>query len=119
YEPTRGSYDLDYLAQYEMLLDAAARHGLFVIVDFHQDVFASPYCGDGFPLWAIGEEVDYPEPHWDCGFPGWSLPALDPDSEVSAAFDRLWNNTDGLQDDMEAMWRSVAAALHEHPAVAG
>jgi hypothetical protein len=35
-----------------------------------------------------------------------------------ACFDRLWNNTDGLQDSMEEMWRRVAAQLGSHPAVA-
>ncbi len=116
--PARGEYDEAYLAQYRTLLDAAHAAGLFVIVDFHQDVFASPFCGDGFPLWALGD-IPHGPPRYDCGFPDWSYPALNPTSDVSRAFDRLWNNTDGLQDDLEAMWRHVAAAYATHPAVAG
>ncbi|MCP4873434.1 MAG: glycoside hydrolase family 5 protein [Proteobacteria bacterium] len=117
--PTRGTIDAAYLAQYRMLLDAADAEGLSVIVDFHQDVFASPFCGDGFPLWAIGDDIPHGDPHYDCGVPGWSLPYFDPDSEVNQAFDRLWNNTDGLQDDLVAMWRVMASEFADHPAVAG
>lgn len=118
-EPTRGAIDAAYLAQVRMLLDAAHDEGLSVILDFHQDVFASPFCGDGFPLWAIGDAIPHGDPHYDCGVPGWSLPYFDPDSEVNQAFDRLWSNTDGLQDDLEVMWRLVAGEFAEHPAVAG
>jgi len=117
FEPTAGVYDDAYLAQYVELLDAAFAHGTFVVVDFHQDVFSSAFCGDGFPSWALGD-VPHGDPHYDCSFPGWSLPAFDPTSPVSQAFDRLWANADGLQDDMEAMWRRVAASLGSHPAVA-
>ncbi|MBK8173591.1 MAG: cellulase family glycosylhydrolase [Sandaracinaceae bacterium] len=118
-EPERGTYSQPYLDQYAQMLDAAYANGLSVIVDFHQDVFASPFCGDGFPLWAIGDEIAHGPPRYDCGFPDWALPALDATSDVSRAFDRLWSNTDGLQDDMEAMWRRVAAEYADHPAVAG
>jgi endoglycosylceramidase len=117
YEPTRGGYDEGYLARYRLLLDAAHAHGLSVIVDFHQDAFASAFCGDGFPLWALGP-VSHGAAHYDCGFPMWAIPALLPFTSVSAAFDRLWNNADGLQDSMEVAWRRVAAALAGHPAVA-
>jgi endoglycosylceramidase len=117
FEPVKGDYDMDYLAAYTAMLDAAHDHGHFVIVDFHQDVFASPFCGDGFPLWAIGD-VPHGEPRYDCSFPSWSFPAFEPGSEVSQAFDRLWNDTDGLAADMEAMWRTLASAVSSHRAVA-
>jgi endoglycosylceramidase len=117
YEPTRGEYDAAYLGRYRLLLDAAHAHGLAVIVDFHQDAFASPFCGDGFPLWALGP-IAHGAPHYDCGFPMWAIPALLPFTSVSAAFDRLWNDTDGLQAAMETAWRRVAAELGTHPAVA-
>lgn len=117
YEPTRGAYDAAYLARYRLLLDAAHAQGLAVIVDLHQDAFASPFCGDGLPLWALGP-IAHGEPHYDCGFPMWAIPALLPFTSVSAAFDRLWNDTDGLQGAMETVWRRVAAELGTHPAVA-
>jgi endoglycosylceramidase len=117
YEPTRGTYDAGYLAQYETLLDAADANGIAVVVDFHQDVFASAFCGDGFPLWALGP-IQHGPPHYDCGFPWWSFSAFNPLSATNAAFDRLWHDRDGLQSAMEAMWRRVAARFATHPAVA-
>jgi endoglycosylceramidase len=116
-EPQRGSYDAGYLARYRALLDAAQRQDLAVVVDFHQDVFQAAFCGDGFPEWALGS-VPHGASHYDCGYPSWSLPYFDGSSPVNQAFDRLWNNTDGLLDDLERMWRDTARSLGDHPAVA-
>jgi endoglycosylceramidase len=116
-ESTRGTFDTEYLRRYRLLLDAAQKADLHVIVDFHQDVFHAAFCGDGFPEWALGDIVHGP-PHYDCVFPLWSLPYFDPASTVSQAFDRLWSNGDGLLDAFEAMWRHVARQTGNHPAVA-
>jgi endoglycosylceramidase len=116
-ESVRGTFDAEYLRRYRLLLDAAHKAELHVIVDFHQDVFHAAFCGDGFPEWALGDIVHGP-PHYDCAFPFWSLPYFDTASTVSQAFDRLWANTDGLLDAFAAMWRHVARDLGSHPAVA-
>ncbi len=116
-EPTRGSYDATYWKRFLAMLDAAHARGLFVIVDFHQDVFASPFCGDGFPLWALGNQP-HGKPRYDCDRLKWGQQYFDAKGPVARAFDRLWNNTDGLQDRLEAMWRHVAKQLADHPAVA-
>ncbi len=116
-ETTRGIFDAEYLRRYRLLLDAAHKADLHVIVDFHQDVFHAAFCGDGFPEWALGPIVHGP-PHYDCVFPLWSLPYFDPASTVSQAFDRFWSNADGLLDAFEAMWRHVARETGTHPAVA-
>jgi endoglycosylceramidase len=116
-ESARGTYDAEYLRRYRLLLDAAQKADLHVIVDFHQDVFHAAFCGDGFPEWALGSIVHGP-PHYDCAFPFWSLPYFDPASTVSQAFDRFWSNQDGLLDAFESMWRHVAREIGRHPAVA-
>jgi endoglycosylceramidase len=116
-ETVRGTFDAEYVRRYRLLLDAAHKADLHVIVDFHQDVFHAAFCGDGFPEWALGAIVHGP-PHYDCTFPFWSLPYFDPASPVSQAFDRFWSNQDGLLDAFEAMWRHVARELGRHPAVA-
>ncbi|MCA9531860.1 MAG: cellulase family glycosylhydrolase [Myxococcales bacterium] len=118
-EPTEGAWDGAYEARYEALLDAAAARGLRVVVDFHQDVYASPLCGDGFPRWTLPPDLAAKPPRHDCTFPSWSFPYFDPTSDVSRAFDRLWNDTDGVADAMAAMWRRVAARFGGHPAVIG
>lgn len=115
-EPVHGTYDEAFIANYRTLLDAADAHRISVLVDFHQDVFASPFCGDGFPVWAIGS-IPHGAAHFDCGFPAWSEPAFVSTSPVSQAFDAFWSNEGGLQDDFEAMWRHFAAAIGDHRAV--
>lgn len=116
-ESARGTFDAEYLRRYRLLLDAAQKADLHVIVDFHQDVFHAAFCGDGFPEWALGS-ITHGAPHYDCVFPLWSLPYFDANSTVSQAFDRFWKNEDGLLDAFEAMWRHVAREVGKHPAVA-
>jgi endoglycosylceramidase len=85
-EPTQGTQDEDYLARYDALLGGAWARGLWTIVDVHQDVYAEPYCGDGFPAWTL---TDPPAPHHDC--PSW-FSEYDSDADVRAAFDALWSD---------------------------
>jgi len=116
-EPERGVFDSAYIDRYRTLLDAADHAGLAVIIDFHQDVFQAAFCGDGFPEWTLGDIAHGP-PHYDCAGFAWSLPYFDPMSDVSRAFDGLWNNRDGVLDAMVAMWVRVAREFGRHPAVA-
>jgi endoglycosylceramidase len=113
-EPERGRYDDAYLERYLTLARAAGARGLRVIVDFHQDVFARPYAGDGFPLWTCPKPVPPPaEPnhHWFLGYVQ--------NADVKRAFDRFWANDDGLMDAFEAMWRHMAGPAWNIDAVIG
>jgi endoglycosylceramidase len=113
-EPERGSIDELYLERYLATARAFSRRGIRVVVDFHQDVFARPYCGDGFPLWACPQPA--PETPKDCTqwYSGYlSSPA------VRAAFDRFWRNEDGVQDAFVAAWQRVAAAAWRIDGVIG
>ena len=106
-EPTAGHYDEQYLDRYAAMAERMGQRGLRVIVDFHQDVFARPLCGDGFPLWALPQPDMTPRTacagQWFFGYFG--------DPEVNAAFDRFWANADALQGSFAAMWQHVAARL--------
>lgn len=65
YEETLGVYDEAYLDYYVGAARAAHEHGLWVIVDFHQDAFSRfsiDGCGDGFPAWAVPSEVKLDPP---------------------------------------------------------
>jgi endoglycosylceramidase len=112
-EPSSGAPDSAYLARFDALLDGAAARGLWTIVDFHQDVYAEPYCGDGFPAWTLAAP---PAPHHDC--PDWSS-EYDGDSDVRAAFDALWANTGGVRDHYRAHWAALAAHEAGKPGVIG
>lgn len=111
-EPTPGQYDARYLDRYAAMIDAAWSQGVRVIVDFHQDVYASPFCGDGFPLWTLPGEPG--PPLRDC--PNWGFGYLT-DPEVRAAFDRFWADEGQIQAAFFAMWGAMIERVGDHPGV--
>lgn len=113
-EPSPGAYDMRYIARYAAMVDVAWSHGLRVIVDFHQDVYASTFCGDGFPPWTVPEEV---EPHM-CPDADWGLKYV-LDSDVRGAFDRFWADEGEIQAKFFAMWGKMIEAVGDHPGVVG
>ncbi|MCE5257148.1 MAG: glycoside hydrolase family 5 protein, partial [Spirochaetaceae bacterium] len=48
-----GIYDADYLDYIESIVECAARHGISMFVDPHQDVWSRWTGGDGAPLWTL------------------------------------------------------------------
>ncbi len=114
-EPARGEYDDGYLDRYEASLDAAWQHGCRCIVDFHQDIYSQVFSGDGFPRWTLAAGDYGPDVHDDHG---WFFKYV-MDDGVKGAYDRFWDNVDGLQDAFEAMWRVMVERFREHPAVMG
>ena len=103
-EPVQGTYDQVYIDRYLAMIDAAAARDLRVIVDFHQDVYARVFCGDGFPAWTLPQPA--PDPLEDCE--DWYMGYLN-NPDVQEAFDRFWANQDGIRDAFADMWREVAA----------
>ncbi|MHB8419716.1 MAG: cellulase family glycosylhydrolase [Myxococcales bacterium] len=117
-EPERGRTDEAYLARYFALAGSLWSRGIRVLVDFHQDVYATPFGGDGFPLWTLGP-IPHGPPRRDFADGEWFVQYADPESPVARAFDRLWSNADGILDDFEAMWRRLARAAAGRPGIAG
>ncbi|MBI2898200.1 MAG: cellulase family glycosylhydrolase [Deltaproteobacteria bacterium] len=114
-EPEPGAYDEEHLSRYDAMVDAAWERGVRVIVDFHQDVYASIYCGDGFPLWTIPDDL-LQEPPDDCST--WFLGYLN-NPNVRAAFDRFWSDEDGVQTAYFALWEMMAERYGDRPGVLG
>lgn len=113
-EPERGRYDEAFLQRLDAMVAAATERRVRVILDNHQDVFARPYCGDGFPLWAMADpDVDKPA---DCST--WFLGYFQ-NAAMQNDFDRFWNNEDGLMDAFEAMWTMMAQRYRDHDGVIG
>jgi endoglycosylceramidase len=120
-EPTRGVYDDTYLDRMSDIIGLLGRHGIVVLLDFHQDMANEIFAGEGFPDWAIHTGVETPAgevaplPATNCcGFPGnYFTPA------VGRAFDNIWTNSFGLWAAYANAWKHVAARLGSKPNVIG
>jgi endoglycosylceramidase len=104
-EPEPGAYDDAYLDQIASTERTLARHGVYSLLDFHQDLYNERFQGEGWPDWAVQDDGLAAEPA--VGFPGnyLAMPAL------NRAFDHFWANDPGpgavgLQD------RYAAALTH-------
>ena len=124
-EPRRGEFDQAYLNRVRQAVGWAAHHGLYVVLDMHQDAWgkyiATPpgqACPPGLQP-AIG---------WD-GAPQWAtitdgmttcreqLRELSP--AVGQAFANFWIDRDGIQTELVRTWATLARAFAADPAVAG
>lgn len=124
-EPERGQIDGDYLDEIALTVEAAAEHGIYTVIDMHQDAYsafihtpADEECPEG----------SWPGKGWD-GAPEWasltdglstcvtgdrnSAPA------VVAAWNHFYDNTDGIRDEFVASWTAVAERFADQPEVAG
>jgi endoglycosylceramidase len=113
-EPTQGTYDPAFLGRYDALVDGAFARGMSTIIDFHQDVYADVYCGDGFPDWTLPGPL--PAPHDDC--PNWGGEYLS-SAPVQAAFDAFWASGSTVRPGFDALWDMMAARYASHPGVIG
>jgi endoglycosylceramidase len=112
-EPERGVHDDAYLAQVKALAEAASARGLYVIVDFHQDLFSRQLGGDGAPSWTLPPQGPVSQPGRSWFFRYLTRPA------VGRAFERLWHDADGLRTSLLACVRRVMSVLATIPAVLG
>lgn len=116
-EPEKGQYDTEFIARLNTMISTFGMHDIRVILEFHQDVFARTYCGDGFPLWATSDP-DRPIPAVeDCA--QWFQAYLNKNNEVAEEFRRFWMNEDGLQDALLEMWRVMLTATQDHDNLIG
>jgi len=116
-EPEPGKYDEDYLKNIDRVIDMAARNGICVYLDMHQDLYSAAF-EDGAPAWAtITDGFEYTKTElWSDAY--LTCPA------VQIAFDSFWQNRSapdgkGLQDHYEAMWKMIAGRYADNPYVVG
>ncbi|MBA2240202.1 MAG: cellulase family glycosylhydrolase, partial [Solirubrobacterales bacterium] len=86
-----------------------ARHGIFSLLDVHQDLYNERFEGEGFPDWAVvGDAATIPaEPKQ--GFPANYLGM----EALNRAFDNFWMNEPDaaerpLRGSFAAMWKQIA-----------
>ncbi|KYK59924.1 cellulase [Drechmeria coniospora] len=137
-EPVRGEYNQTFLDIMKQQTKLAEDHGIYVLVDVHQDLLARQLCGHGAPDWFVKPDwmtgwMKYPFPLKLSPFPtdaeGFPTPAsicntvdwgLSYTSKaVGNAFGRLYNNHDGLGDAFAAYWRKLASGYAKTKNVVG
>ena len=124
-EPARGQFSQAYIARVRQAVDWAAAHGIYTVLDMHQDTYskyvtaapgttcrlgASPEFGnDGAPAWATLSDGAK-----GCGFQGRDL-----SPNVEQSFTNLYDNTDGIGTQYADAWGVLARAFAGDTAVAG
>lgn len=120
-EPEEGRYDEAYLQRLDERIAWARRHGIHVILDFHQDLYGEGVPGgDGAPKWAC---LNDGLPHYKPQSGPWSV-AYYTSPMVHRVFDNFWANKPlpsgvGVQDRFALAWQHVARRYANEPAVAG
>ncbi len=124
-EPRRGVIDQRYIDRIRQAVGWAAAHGLYVVLDMHQDAWGkyiatppSEGCPPGLQP-AIG---------WD-GAPQWATitdgltTCREQQREFSPAvaqsFANFWVDRDGIQTELVRAWGELARAFAADPTVAG
>jgi len=116
-EPEPGVFDTAYLDSIEQTVQNLGSHGIYSILDFHQDAYSSTFGGEGAPAWATetggATNVSLPFPYNEFFDPA-----------ETQAWDSFWTNVDapngvGLEDNYSQMLEYVANAFNGNPDVAG
>ena len=124
-EPARGQFSQAYIARIRQAVNWAAAHGLYTVLDMHQDTYskyvtaapgttcrlgATPEFGnDGAPAWATLSDGAK-----GCGFMGRDL-----SPNVEQSFTNLYDDTDGIGGQFADAWGELARAFAGDTAVAG
>lgn len=120
-EPAPGVYDDGYLDRIARTARILRRHGVYVLLDFHQDLFNERYQGEGAPDWAIVGQAASEGPGTQAGFPSNYLV----NEELNHAYDAFWANTEvpgtgrGVQDFYAEAWRHVARRFRGERGIVG
>ena len=117
-EPQPGVFNDAYLASIAGTVNMLARHGIYTLLDFHQDLYNERFQGEGFPDWMVQDDGLPAQPQ--AGFPGnyFVMPAL------WRAYDHLLANDPGphgigLRDWYARAWAHVASYFRNDPGVMG
>ncbi|XP_065883588.1 endoglycoceramidase-like isoform X2 [Dysidea avara] len=135
-EPQRGQYNETYLTMMKDLVDMAGQYGIYSLLDCHQDVLSEKFCGEGVPDWAVytgnapgfpfplggaapydyDPKTGYPKPE-DCAKFDWTSYQFS--AATSAAYQSIYNNTNGLLTSMAEFWGKVASTFSDNKFVLG
>lgn len=128
-EPVRGEYNQTYLDIVKSIIQSSSDNGIYVLLDMHQDMLSEKFCGEGVPLWAAQPDtssssfkfpspLDAPTTLNSDGIPSqycqngkFGFPLLQSTFAAASAYQRLYNNYDGLRDSFAEFWKVVAQTV--------
>ena len=123
-EPNKGEFNQTYIDGIKSIVKNCKENGIFTLLDFHQDILSEKFCGEGIPKWAVKPAyftLPFPLPlqlssftldsegvpsKEDCKKHDWV--SYHASMKLSSAFQSLYSNVDGIQDDFGVFWRKVA-----------
>lgn len=114
-EPIRGQYNEEYVEQTRTQIQSAVARGLYVFIDFHQDIYSRTLGGSGAPAWALPDPLMEPVPLDNVN---WFMKVFQ-DEQVAQVLDWFWENEDGVQDSYKAMAVWFSLQFIDEPGVMG
>jgi len=106
-----------YIARLKATVELLGKHGIYSLLDMHQDVYNEAFAGEGAPNWAVCTDGVPPRPvrnvqNWSVNYTG---------AGVSQAYGHLWTNNvvGNLQGALDTVWAKVAAQFRTSPWVVG
>ena len=118
-EPQAGAYDASYVAQIRQTEQMLASHGIYTLLDWHQDEYNEIFGGEGLPAWAVDTGGLSPASPHD-PFPN----EYTDDPAEKAAWGNLYQDTPGpgavgLEERLAAAEAYVAGQFAGDPWVLG
>ena len=117
-EPEPGRYDRAYLDRAAAIVALCARHGILVLIDFHQDAFSKEIGQDGAPRWVLDLLLG-PGGYPYLGGPLVDLTARRLAPSTLAAFREFFADRGGVQERFAAAAAVVARRFRRSRGVMG
>lgn len=122
-EPEPGKYNQDYIRQISQAIEDAGKHGIYIMLDLHQDAYGKyiatprdvvceqPNNGwDGAPEWAT-----FTDGQSTCKTDG----SRESPPAVFHSWQNLWDNKNGIQDNLVAAWAELVRNTAQYTNVVG
>lgn len=92
--PARGKISTEYAQAIRSIIDMCARHGIYTLLEPHQDELNPGFCGEGPPDWWVKEaglsSATFPVPVQDTPFP--STPPTPEMCDKHSSFSYIWTH---------------------------
>ena len=124
-EPRPGYISRSYLRRVHRAVDDAREHGIYSVIDMHQDAWGKYIAS---PPGVVCPPGRSPAIGWD-GAPAWATitdgadtctaGSREDSAAVQTAWDSFYADRDGIMSHLVSAWGAVAREFRDEPAVAG